>query len=132
MQRARLAGRGACARRHSGHQLQVTNVVYIRVRVQAKLCDRSKDGGGIVRFDLDRFGSGAAADLNLGKFRGELFRRELTAHFYEGHNRELAMRPHQVADKFSMSVRRLRDLIDRDPEMRKHLLDDRVARHRAG
>jgi hypothetical protein len=104
----------------------VTNVVYIRVGVQSKFRDRSKNGGGIVRFDLDCFGSGAATDLNFGKFRDELFGRKLPAHFYDLHHREVAMRPNQVADQFAMSVRRLRDLLDRDPEMGKYLLYDRA------
>src|SRR5260221_7051530 len=104
----------------------MTNIVYIRMRIEAKFCDRAKNGGGIFRFYLDGFGGCAAGDSNFGKFRGELVGGVRAAHLYDFDNREVAIWPHQVADKFAVSVRRLRDLGDRNAEIGKHLLDDRA------
>src|SRR5208282_4283800 len=112
--------------RHSGHQLQMTHIVYIRLRIEAKFRDRSKHSGRVFRLDCNGFGYGAAGDSNFGEFRLVLPGTELPPNLYDVHNREAAMRPHQVPDELAVRVRRLGDVREGDAEIGKHLLDDRA------
>src|SRR5580693_3567200 len=104
----------------------MTNIVYVRLRVQAKLCDRSKHSGRIVGFDFDRFGGGAAGDSDFGEFGGVLLGGELLPQLDDVHRREIAMRPDEVADELAVRVGGLRDMRNGDAEIAKYLLDDRA------
>src|SRR5271154_3566211 len=121
-----LAGRRAVARPHPGHQLQMTHIVYVRLRVQAKLCDRSQHSGRIVGFDFDRFRGGAAGDSDFGELGGVLFGNELPPQLDDVDRRKIAMRPDEVADELAVRVGRLRDVRYGDAKIAEYLLDDRA------